>query len=762
MSIIVVEDSGFTTGVEVIDDRVETYEILSLVGEPGPQGDPGEKGDQGIQGEQGIQGDQGVQGDKGDQGDPGADGKSFEWEGTYSGATTYQPGETIEYNGSSYICILETTGNIPTNPTYWDLMAQKGSDGSGSGTVTSVGIVGTDGVEVDSGSPVTSAGDIQLGVNVAALKTHTGFLQNLAEDTTPELGGHLSTKGQTVQIRDSGDNLRGVMGNQVTGNGWYAVYSSDGNYDPLNGGAVFNSGGLELHGAAVSVEELSHTNTSGRQVYVSESGVLFGVDPPDPGWISTATDSGSHDLGTGTGAGAWVEVTALDMNVAEAVANGDRLDGGFQLYAVNKTGNRTGEVEIGYGLNGAAPTGVAAARPISAGFDGYLSGSFTLFNVTLAQNDTLSIWARINNGSQSAFGVDLVGTTNNHTSYISVPGGGGALPPTIAYTDQSNTFTENQFVTTDPASGSVRITSSNIHIGRDRTSNGSSILDFFTDSAAPTVRTARIQRGSGANAILTIENSGTGIITLSSAGAVHAVSDLANGHYRMVSNEVFIGRQRTSDGTATFNLITDSANAFSAQARFKRNGGPNGLFTIEQFGTGDLDLITGGGDVNANGRPVQSGVWQAFDSGTWDTGTGDVTISGIPSGTQEIYFCVSGCSLASVADLTFQLGDSGGIETTGYRGNILFVSGTLQGQNASTTGLFLGHCFNNMKGYVHLKLVDPSANLWTCLGTSRNEGTDYTATHFGGQKALSAELTQLKLLGALTSTGSTYELYILQ
>lgn len=35
------------------------------------------------------------------------------------------------------------------------------------GTVTSVGVSGSDGLEVDSGSPVTSAGTIALGVNAS-------------------------------------------------------------------------------------------------------------------------------------------------------------------------------------------------------------------------------------------------------------------------------------------------------------------------------------------------------------------------------------------------------------------------------------------------------------------------------------------------------------------------------------------------------------------------------------------------------------------
>jgi hypothetical protein len=43
---------------------------------------------------------------------------------------------------------------------------------SGSGTVTSVAVSGSDGIEVDSGSPITAAGTIALGVNKSAMLTH--------------------------------------------------------------------------------------------------------------------------------------------------------------------------------------------------------------------------------------------------------------------------------------------------------------------------------------------------------------------------------------------------------------------------------------------------------------------------------------------------------------------------------------------------------------------------------------------------------------
>lgn len=61
----------------------------------------------------------------------GVDWESFIWCGAYSGATAYALNDVVSYNWSSYICILASTGNLPTNVTYWAVMALKGADGVG-------------------------------------------------------------------------------------------------------------------------------------------------------------------------------------------------------------------------------------------------------------------------------------------------------------------------------------------------------------------------------------------------------------------------------------------------------------------------------------------------------------------------------------------------------------------------------------------------------------------------------------------------------
>ena len=48
----------------------------------------------------------------------------FTWKSAYSGATAYEKDDVVSYNGNAYICKLASTGNLPTNTTYWDVMVQ--------------------------------------------------------------------------------------------------------------------------------------------------------------------------------------------------------------------------------------------------------------------------------------------------------------------------------------------------------------------------------------------------------------------------------------------------------------------------------------------------------------------------------------------------------------------------------------------------------------------------------------------------------------
>ena len=48
------------------------------------------------------------------------------FKGTYSSTTNYVPLDIVYYNGSSYVCKQNAQNKVPTNTTYWQIVALKG------------------------------------------------------------------------------------------------------------------------------------------------------------------------------------------------------------------------------------------------------------------------------------------------------------------------------------------------------------------------------------------------------------------------------------------------------------------------------------------------------------------------------------------------------------------------------------------------------------------------------------------------------------
>ena len=61
----------------------------------------------------------------------------FNWKGAYAGGTAYVADDVVSYLGSSYVCILASTGNVPTNGTYWNQMSSAGTNGTNGTDLTS-------------------------------------------------------------------------------------------------------------------------------------------------------------------------------------------------------------------------------------------------------------------------------------------------------------------------------------------------------------------------------------------------------------------------------------------------------------------------------------------------------------------------------------------------------------------------------------------------------------------------------------------------
>lgn len=79
--------------------------------------------------------------------------------GAYNGATDYAVGDSVDYNGSSYVMFVDATaGTLPTDTTKWQVVANKGATGATGAT----GAAGVDG------------GTYTVATQTAATRNETG------------------------------------------------------------------------------------------------------------------------------------------------------------------------------------------------------------------------------------------------------------------------------------------------------------------------------------------------------------------------------------------------------------------------------------------------------------------------------------------------------------------------------------------------------------------------------------------------------------
>jgi hypothetical protein len=177
---------------------------------------------------------------------------------------------------------------------------------------------------------------------------------------------------------------------------------------------------------------------------------------------------------------------------------------------------------------------------------------------------------------------------------------------------------------------------------------------------------------------------------------------------------------------------------------------PNGSVGLSQLSaTGTKDSTT-----FLRGDNTFSTLSTGFTLGTKVTASGtEVSFTGIPSTARMIIINTDGLSLTGAGnpDLKLQLGDSGGIETTGYKATAVYLatnSGEASPGGAGYTDSFVVNYQPDQSSAIHAQIIltcqDTSSNTWNFS----NLGSAYSAGYIqcgAGVKSLSATLTQLKL-----------------
>lgn len=140
--------------------------------------------------------------------------------------------------------------------------------------------------------------------------------------------------------------------------------------------------------------------------------------------------------------------------------------------------------------------------------------------------------------------------------------------------------------------------------------------------------------------------------------------------------------------------------------------------------------------VPGTGSQLVSATAQNTTSGT------SIDFTGIPSWVKRITVIFNGVSTNGTSLTMVQIGDSGGIETTGYAGTA-YLSNTAN-TNMSTGFLMSASTSANQVRSGHMVLTNISGNIWIATGaTGREDSADVTI--MGGSKTLSATLDRVRL-----------------
>jgi hypothetical protein len=124
-----------------------------------------------------------------------------------------------------------------------------------------------------------------------------------------------------------------------------------------------------------------------------------------------------------------------------------------------------------------------------------------------------------------------------------------------------------------------------------------------------------------------------------------------------------------------------------------------------------------------------------------------VDFTGIPSWAKRITVMFSGVSTNSTSIPQIQLGDAGGVETTGYLAmvtNIQTASNTTRGVTATSGFIYLhaGNASSVVNGSITFSLL--GSNTWTVSGNLYDSGGAQLNT-VSGAKVLSDTLTQVRI-----------------
>ena len=205
---------------------------------------------------------------------------------------------------------------------------------------------------------------------------------------------------------------------------------------------------------------------------------------------------------------------------------------------------------------------------------------------------------------------------------------------------------------------------------------------------------------------------------------------------------------RFGAGSVVLDVGATLSGAMWLQVRAAGNYATNYPLSLNPNG-GGVNMV---GPVNVDGKALQ------ISRGTEVTPTGVsfVDFTGIPAGVRRITIMFDNLSFVADNTLSIQLGDAGGIETTGYVGNVGIVAGASNGFiQASSTSQFSCFFSNWLAAEVSfgvIELLNMNGNKWIIKSKLSRSGTLQIHEAIGA-KILSDVLTTVRV----KSDGSNFD-----
>ena len=220
-----------------------------------------------------------------------------------------------------------------------------------------------------------------------------------------------------------------------------------------------------------------------------------------------------------------------------------------------------------------------------------------------------------------------------------------------------------------------------------------------------------------------------------------------------VSAGAFTGTLTSSNATITGGTITGITDLAVADGGTGQSSYTDGQLLIGKTtgntlvkgtltaGTG-ISVTNGDGSITIAATGITNKTAQASTSGT------SIDFTSIPAGTKRIVVMFAGVSTNGSSNVIIQLGDSGGIETTGYLAQAATIGGsTSVARYTNGFNLDGGDAATVWHGSITLNLLDAATYTWTAVGNfGKSNGN--ACVLVSGSKAISAELDRLTITTA--------------